>query len=58
MKTIHSEKTETECVGITRVFFPALAASEGKQVSQSILTEPNVDRSYNTTYTPSMHTVL
>lgn len=57
MKTIQSEKTKTECVGITRVFFPALTASEGKQVSQSILREPNADRGYNT-YTPSMHTVL
>lgn len=56
MKTFHSEKFGTECVGITRVFFPLLKASEANLVSQSILTEPNVDTGYNTTYPPLRHT--
>lgn len=56
MKTFHSEKFGTECVGITRVFFPVLNASEAKLVSQSILAEPNVDTGYNTAYAPLRHT--
>lgn len=58
MKMFQSVKVETECVGTTRAFFPALNASEDNLVSQSVLTEPNADTGYNNAYAPSTHTTL
>lgn len=38
--------------------FSLLNASEANLVSKSVLTEPNADTGYNTTYASSTHTTV